>query len=224
MTLPANTTTDVVRILIADDHPVFIAGLRALLQSEEPFVVVGQAGDGQEAVRLVETLRPDVVLLDLMMPRVGGLDALRMITAMPSPPHVLLLTAAISRRETVKALQLGAHGVVLKEATPDLVVRSVRAVLDGQFWVGRECVSDLVRYLRAEPEASPDAAFGLSPRERQIVAAVVAGCSNREIARRFDVQENTVKHHLTNVFDKLGVSSRLELALFAVDHDLVERD
>src|SRR4051794_16311246 len=151
MTTIAHTATDVVRILIADDHPVFCAGLRALLQSEETFVVVGQASDGQEAIRLAEKLQPDLVLLDLMMPRLSGLEALRTIAAAAAPPQVLLLTAAISRRETVKALQLGARGVVLKESTPELLLRSVRAVLDGQYWVGRECVNDLVRYLRAEP-------------------------------------------------------------------------
>jgi two-component system, NarL family, nitrate/nitrite response regulator NarL len=124
----------------------------------------------------------------------------------------------------VTALQLGAAGVVLKTAPPDLLFKSIRAVILGQHWIGRECVSDLVQALRSYAEAppAPRVRFGLTPRELEITSAVVGGFSNKEIAKKFVLSEDTVKHHLTNIFDKVGASNRLELALFAVHHRLLE--
>lgn len=216
-----------IRILIADDHLIFRAGLRRLLETEPGFVVVGEATEGEETVRRVRELKPDILLLDLAMPGVPGLEALRRLYELGDPVRTILLTAAIENEEVVKALQLGAWGVVMKESAIDLLFRSIRSVSAGEYWVGRERVSDLVKKLRAAAPLGAASegrkkAFGLTPRELEITATIAAGYSNKEIAQKFTICEDTVKHHLSNIFDKTGVSSRLELALFAVHHQLAE--
>ena len=214
-----------IRILVADDHPIFRDGLRKLLEAEPDFRVIGEASDGQEAVKLAHELKPDVLLLDLAMPRQPGLDALRELSAAATPVRTILLTVAIEKAQLVEALQLGARGVVLKETSTELLLKSIRSVVAGQYWVGREAVTDLVRVLRdlipAAGEEAKKKAFGLTPRELEIVSAIVLGYTNKDIARKFTISEDTVKHHLTNIFDKVGVSNRLELALFSIEHRLV---
>jgi len=212
------------RIVIADDHPIFRDGLKRLLESEREFKVVGEACDGIDAVTLVQQLKPDVLLLDLAMPRRAGLDALREMGNEPVSPRVILLTAAAEKHQIVEALQLGARGVVLKDSATQILLKSIRAVMSGEYWVGRESVSNLVQYLRNLVDSSINdprkKKYGLTPRELEVISAVVAGFANKEIAQHFKISEDTVKHHLSNIFDKLGVSTRLELALFAVNQAL----
>lgn len=221
-----NRRSQPIRIVIADDHPIFRDGLRRLLETEPDLKVIGEACDGAEAVKLARQLRPDILLLDLAMPRMAGLEALREMnnTAGPSLVRVVLLTAAAEKNQIVEALQLGARGVVLKDSATQLLLKSIHTVMSGEYWVGRESVSNLVQYLRSLVQSSGDDArqrkFGLTPRELEIVSTVVAGYSNKEIAEHFKISEDTVKHHLSNIFDKLGVSTRLELALFAVNQSL----
>jgi DNA-binding NarL/FixJ family response regulator len=196
-----------------------------LLESERGFKVVGEACDGVEAVDFVRKLKPEILLLDLAMPRRHGLEALREISNSHSGPvRVILLTAAAEREQIVEALQLGARGVVLKDCGTEILMRSIRSVLGGEYWVGREPVSNLMQYLRGLMDSSTKISrqkrFGLTPRELDIVSAVVAGYANKEIAEHFKISEDTVKHHLSNIFDKTGVSTRLELALFAVNQAL----
>lgn len=221
----AEKTEKKIRIVIADDHPIFRDGLRKLLESEPGLEVVGEAADGSEVASVVRKTKPDILLLDLAMPRLPGLESLRQIAQADTKVHSILLTAAADREQVLEALQLGARGVVLKESATQVLLKSIRCVMEGQFWVGRGAVSDLVQALRsaaASPTAErPEQAFGITPRELEIIGAVTAGLSNKDIAAKFDISEDTVKHHLTNIFDKLGVSNRLELALFAIHHSLV---
>jgi len=219
-----NRKPQAVRILIADDHPIFRDGLKRLLESEGDFKVVGEACDGVEAVKMARQLKPEIMLLDLAMPRRSGLEALREMITDAGAVRVILLTAAAEKDQIVEALQLGARGVVLKDSATQILLKSIRAVMNGEYWVGRESVSNLVQYLRGLIGASSNAArqrrYGLTPRELEIVSAVVAGYANKEIAEHFKISEDTVKHHLSNIFDKVGVSTRLELALFAVNQTL----
>jgi DNA-binding NarL/FixJ family response regulator len=212
-----------IRILIADDHTMFRKGLRSLLDAEPGFTVVGEAANGEEAVAASRSLQPDVMLLDMAMPGVSGMEALGELARAPCPMKTIVLTGAIEKAEIVRALQLGAAGVVLKSCAPELLFKSVRSVMAGQHWIGREAVSDLIKALRSFAEATPAVRprFGLTPRELEITSAVVSGFSNKEIAKKFTLSEDTVKHHLTNIFDKVGASNRLELALFAVHHRLI---
>jgi two-component system, NarL family, nitrate/nitrite response regulator NarL len=215
-----------IRIVIADDHPIFRDGLRRLLEAESGLKVIGEACDGAEAVKLARNLKPDIMLLDLSMPRMPGLEALKDLSTGTGANgvRVILLTAAAEKHQIVEALQLGARGVVLKDSATQLLLKSIHTVMAGEYWVGRESVSNLVQYLRSLVQSSGEEAkqrkFGLTPRELEIVSAVVAGYSNKEIAEYFKISEDTVKHHLSNIFDKLGVSTRLELALFAVNQSL----
>ncbi|MCI0409492.1 MAG: response regulator transcription factor [Acidobacteria bacterium] len=217
-----------IHILIADDHPIIRDGLRRLLETEPDFQVVGAAADGEGAIQLARKLKPDILLLDLSMPRLAGLETLRELAALNTPVRTILLTEAIEKGQMVKALQLGARGVVLKESATELLFKSIRIVMAGQYWVGRESVTDLVHALLHEaatppavdPRASQDN-FRLTSRELEILSALVAGLSNREIGQKLSLSEQTVKHHLTSIFDKLGVGNRLELGLYAIHHRLV---
>jgi len=197
-----------------------------MLEAEPDLKVIGEACDGAEAVKMARQLKPDILLLDLAMPRMPGLEALREMSSGPAnnSVRVILLTAAAEKKQIVEALQLGARGVVLKDSATQLLLKSIHTVMSGEYWVGRESVSNLVQYLRnlvqSFGEESKQKKFGLTPRELEIVSAVVAGYSNKEIAEYFKISEDTVKHHLSNIFDKLGVSTRLELALFAVNQAL----
>jgi two-component system, NarL family, nitrate/nitrite response regulator NarL len=206
-------TSAPIAIVIADDHPIFRDGLLRLLEAESDFRVVGSATDGYEAVTLVRSLKPDILLLDLAMPRE------------PGAVRTILLTAAIEDAQKVAALLLGARGVVLKEAASSVLLECIRRVMAGDYWVDREPVASLadsLRLARTDREERPR--FGLTRRQIEIVKAIAGGATNRDIAARLGIREDTVKQHLTSIFEKCGVSNRLELALFALQHQLVEKD
>ena len=204
-----------IRILIADDHAIFRDGLRRLLATQDDFKVVAEATDGNEAVSLTRELEPDILLLDLAMPGVPGMEALRRLAHDGPPVFTILLTAAIHPVEVAHALQLGARGVVLKASRPELLLSSIRSVCAGECCVGDEILSGWARY-REWPKKHSE----LTPREVEIISEIKAGNTNKKIALKLSISEETVKRHLSNIFEKLGVASRLELALLASQHDL----
>ena len=216
-------TAKPIRIVIADDQSLFREGLRKVLEAEPDLRVAGEARDREEAVKLVQQLQPDVLLLDLAMSHKSGLRALQRINGTGAHVRTILLASGINRSEIVSALQLGARGVVMKLATGEVLLRAIRTVMEGQYWIGNEGIVDLLDTFRElMSETPPAGSFGLTLRERKIVAMVVAGRTNRKIAESLSLSEDTVKHQLTIIFDKVGVSSRLELALFAAQHRLLE--
>ena len=229
-----NSEPGLVRIVIAGDQAIFRGGLRKLLEGEPDFQVVGEAGTPAEAVVRTLECKPDLLLLDVAMGHASGVDVLEGLRDLPALRSILL-AEGIERADVLRTLQLGARGVVLKSAPTELLFKAVRSVMKGEYWISRDMVADLVQMLAQAPKTRTDPpasstdspaspTFGLTDRERDIVKVIIAGYTNREIARTFALSEDTVKHHLTNIFDKTGASTRLELALFALHHRLVEHD
>ena len=213
-----------IQILLADDHPVVRIGVRNMLTAADGFEVVGEAADGDEAITQTLELKPDILLLDLLMPRLPGLEALRAIMNGSPTVKILLLTSTITTQQIIEALQIGARGIVLKDALTGDLQTAIKTVVAGDYWIGGKRVVNLLSALHelTQKAAQPQhKTYGLTPRELDVVGAIVEGCSNRDIAKQFNLSEETVKRHLSNIFDKTGVSTRLELALFAIAHQLV---
>jgi DNA-binding NarL/FixJ family response regulator len=217
-----------IRIVVADDHPVVRFGVKNMLLNEPGFEVVGEANDGDDAITQTIELEPDILLLDLAMPKLPGLEAMRAIMSRSPRVKIILLTSLISTQQIIEALQIGARGIVLKDSVASDLGESLRAVLSGDYWIGGKRVvnllsalHDLMQQAAAVPEKKT---YGLTPRELEVVTCIVEGCSNKDIAKQFTISEETVKRHLSNIFDKTGVSTRLELALFAISHKLVDID
>lgn len=216
------------RIVVADDHPVVRFGVKNMLTPEKGFDVIGEANDGDDAITQTLDLEPDILLLDLSMPKLPGLEAMRAIMSRSPRVKIILLTAQITTQQVIEALQIGARGIVLKESVASDLSESLRAVSSGDYWIGGKRVvnllaalHDLMQKAAAVPERKT---YGLTPRELEVVTCIVEGCSNKDIAKQYTISEETVKRHLSNIFDKTGVSTRLELALFAISHKLVDID
>lgn len=221
----AERRKSMIRILIADDHPIVRDGLRKLLSLEEDFEVVGEAGDGREVLDQVEQVSPDVLLLDLRMPNLDGLSALQALQQSNKKTRVIVLTASDDKNEFVQAMKLGCSGIVLKQTAPELIVKSIRKVHAGEIWLDSHTTAAVMRQFSTggDPAAGGGKARERSPlsqREREIVALVAQGYKNKEMAEKMFISEQTVKNHLHNIFDKLGVSDRLELALYAIHKGL----
>lgn len=233
------STTRPVRVVLADDECLFRASLRQLLAVPphiiqevygvdvgHGFNVVGEAGTGEDTVRVVHSTAPDLLLLDLSMPRMSGLDALRELDAARETTPTILLAGTIDRSHLLTAVHLGVRGLLLKDVTTELLFEAIMCVMAGQCWLEQTLVTHLLETVRPLIQSSTATggklAFGLTPRERQILEMVVAGQPNKEIARACSVSEQTIKHHLTRVFDKVGASSRVELVMIAARHGLVE--
>lgn len=204
-----------IRLVLADDHPIVLDGLEQLFRLEDDIEVVAQCRDGAAALAAVESLRPDVLLLDVRLPRLDGITVLRTLGGTATRTRVVLLTAEIDDEQLVAAIDLGARGVVLKETAPALVVEAVRAVAAGELWLERGLGSRALKRILVRDAGRRDAARSLTPRELEIVQLVAEGLRNRAVAERLCITEGTVKIHLHRIFEKLGVSGRLELALWA---------
>ena len=206
---------------------MFRDGLRRMLESETDFEVVAEASDGKSAIQTARRLKPDILLLDLSMPGASGLRTLKELTKAVPDTKTIMLTASINDQEIVEALQSGAKGIVLKEASSQHLFKAIRCVSNGEYWVTRESIGNLVQALNSNGSSQTvdipqPKNFRMTPRELEIVGLVVQGYTNSEIAERCSISEQTVKHHITNIFDKLGVYNRVELALFAVNHNLTQ--
>lgn len=217
-----------IKVMIADDHPIVREGLRKLLNLEDDINVVGDAADGRELVEKAQTLQPDVILLDLRMPNLDGLGALQTLQHTGSKARVIILTASEDKNEFVQAMKLGCSGIVLKQTAADLIVKSIRKVHSGEIWLDSHTTAAVMRQFAApgdlgggpSPSGKIRERSPLSTREREIVALVAQGYKNKEMAEKMFISEQTVKNHLHNIFDKLGVSDRLELALYAIHKGL----
>jgi DNA-binding NarL/FixJ family response regulator len=203
-----------IRVLLVDDHAIVREGLRALLEEEGGFAVAGEAADGERAVSAARELAPDVILMDLLMPGVDGLEALRRIRAADAQARVLVLTSAQDDRAVREAIDAGAVGFLFKDVSRRDLVRAVRDAAAGRPTLHPEAQ----RVLMKRPERSP--LDELTPRERSVLELIAQGRSNRQIALRLDLTEGTVKGYVSTILDKLGVQDRTGAALFAVRHGL----
>ena len=220
-----------IRIVVADDHPIFRDGLCKLLALEEDFEVVAQAQDGRQVLDVLQQHEPDILLLDLKMPGLDGLATLQRLQIAKNKTRVIVLTASDDKNEFVQAMKLGTSGIVLKQTATELLIKSIRKVHAGEIWLDSHTTAAVIRQFVANDESpapSPISAAAprererspLSQREREIVALVAQGFKNKEMAEKMFISEQTVKNHLHNIFDKLGVSDRLELALYAIHNNL----
>lgn len=207
-----------VRVIVADDQALFRDGLVALIGTSADIEVVGIARDGAEAVEAAVRLRPDLVLMDLRMPRTDGVTATRMLAErLGSTTRVLMLTTFEDDASIRRALDAGAVGYLLKDVSRERLIESIHAAARGEAPLSDRVGARIVRWLGTGAPADPLAALGLSPRERSVLESLCRGLSNKEIASALQVSEGTVKNHLTRVFEKLGVEDRTQAALRAVE-------
>ena len=228
-------STQSIRVLISDAQPIVLEGLRSVLNQHASIQVVGEANDGAETIEKTVDLEPDVVLLDLKIPRVDCMTILRSIQTRAPRTKVILFTAGDNKEEFVEAMKLGCSGILLKETPTSLIEKSIQRVHAGEIWLDSNTTAAVIRHF-SSPRDFPAAHTGvtatptngkstreraqLSQREREIIVLIAQGYKNKEIAEKMFITEQTVKNHLHNVFDKLGVSDRLELALYAIHNSL----
>jgi DNA-binding NarL/FixJ family response regulator len=213
LTTEGDSVVPHIRVLIVDDHPVVRQGLRVLLEVQDGFLVVGEAGDADTALALAAEQHPDVILLDLKLPGRDGIAVLGELSAQENPARVLVLTSATEPASASLAVRSGASGMLYKDVDPDALVRAIRSVHDGHLLLAPEAAGSLVYGASSGP---PGTVESLTSREREVLAELAKGRSNREIARALNVAEKTVKAHVSSVLAKLGVQDRTQAALLAV--------
>ena len=212
-----------IKVAFADAHPVYRLGLKSLLETETDLTLVGEAPNGMEAMLLIDRYDPDVLLIDLQMPVMGGLEVLGEIAKRKLRTQTILLLSESSRDKAVRAVRLGARGIFFKEQDAGLLAKSIRKVSQGEVWIDNPILSEALESLVKKPPAAGGgkAHGGLSARELEVVRCVSMGLRNKEVADKLGVSEATIKNHLTSVYSKLGVSDRLELILYAIHNRLV---
>jgi len=219
-----NSVSPKCRVVIVDDHTLFREGLRTILEMEDDIEVVADAENAEDIVELVWQTKPDVLLLDIRMPQGSGLDAVPAVLRISPRTQVLVLTASDEKEEHVRAFRLGAKGVVLKDSARQTLMQAIHTVCAGQVWVDARMTGTLVEELA---QLGPDSSAvvtrdenGLTEREREIVRLVATGQKNREVGATLSISERTVKTHLTNIFQKLGVRDRVGLVMYVLRHGL----
>jgi two-component system, NarL family, nitrate/nitrite response regulator NarL len=214
------------RVLIGAEEPIVRYGIRKLLETDSGLHIAGEAADCPATLRLTSQLKPDVLVLDFAL-RQAVTDALIGLSSSEAQARIIMLLATSEKERLSEVFRWGARGVVFKDSATDLLLASIHAVMRDQYWMAQKGVSSLADALRdrgsncnGNEAATP---YRLTPREFEIISAILAGCSNKDVGRRFSIRERTVKHHLTNIYEKLGLSNRLELAIFALNHGLENR-
>ena len=213
--------SSMIKILIADCHAIVRDGLRNLLDPDRAITVVGEATNGAECIEMLGSLKPDILLLDLRMPVKNGLAVLEKVNFDKVPTRVIVLTAAEDERDVVRAMRLGARGALLKQSAAGVLLKCIQRVHAGEIWLDNRITAEVISaFSRSDSDPRRGKAV-VSDREKEIVWLVTQGLRNKEIGVRLFISEQTVKNHLHNIFDKLGVCDRLELALYAIHHGLV---
>ena len=209
-----------IRLVLADDHPIYRDGVARILQEAGGFDVVGQAQDGEEAVHLCDLLKPDLILLDISMPKAGGIGALTRIMQMEKPPLVAMLTASEDESDLMQVLKLGAAGYILKGIGGSELIDLVRDLAAGRSYVSPGLAGRILVAMRGSPAGAkpPNPLADLSRREEDILRFVAQGLSNKEVGVHLDIQEKTVKHYMTSILQKLHVRNRVEAAMLARQH------
>ena len=211
-----------IRVLIADDHAVVREGLRSFLALQDEIEVVAEAADGQEAVEAAKRLQPDIALVDLVMPRLGGIGAIRAIREGSPQTRVIVLTSFTDEDKMLPAVRAGAAGYLLKDVEPQELVRAIRSVEGGATLLHPAVVAELVREVADEPARARADGSVLTDREREVLGHIARGQANKAIAFELGVSEKTVKTHVSNILGKLGLTDRTQAALYAVRNGLVE--
>jgi two-component system nitrate/nitrite response regulator NarL len=215
-----------IRILLVDDHAIMREGLRMLIQSQASMQVVGEAGNKAEAIALAAREQPDIILLDLILGRENAVDFVPELLSAAEKTRIIVLTGITNTEEHQRAVRLGAMGVLLKESPPQLLLKAIDRVHAGEVWLDRFLTASLIGELRggtkpAKPQPEEDPIAKLTNREREVIALVGEGLRNKQIASRLFISENTVRHHLASIFDKVKVSDRIELLILAYRKGLV---
>jgi DNA-binding NarL/FixJ family response regulator len=217
---PARAARTRIRVLLVDDHQVVRRGLRTFLEIQDDLEVVGEAADGAEGIAQAESLRPDVVLMDIKMPGTDGIEALRRLRELDNPARVLIVTSFTEQRTVVPALRAGASGYVYKDVDPDALAGAIRSVHAGHVLLQPEVAGALLAH--DDPHNGHGRSTSLTDREREVLALIADGRSNREIARALVLSEKTVKTHVSNILMKLDLADRTQAALWAVRHGLTD--
>jgi DNA-binding NarL/FixJ family response regulator len=214
-----------IKVALVDDHTLFREGIKKILSLEADIEIVGEAVDGEEVVRVLNQCCPDVLLLDIKMEKINGLQILPRIVEQYAQLRVIVVTAQISQAESVKAIKDGARGIILKHAASEFLIKGIRKVFEGELWADTSTMTRVVESLSQKYRGDRDSERDrkeLSQREREVVGLVASGCRNKEIANKLFISEQTVKTHLSNIFQKLEISDRLELALYAMRNGMGE--
>jgi two-component system NarL family response regulator len=213
-----------IRVLVADDHALFRQALRGILSTEPDLDLIGEAGDGEEAVRMATDLVPDVILMDVRMPKLAGIDAARQIAAALPTTKIVMLTVSDEDQDLFEAIKAGASGYLLKEVDPTEIADAVRQIHAGQSLLSPAVASKLVSEFAAISKRADEKILrpSLTDRELQVLQHAADGLTNRQIGRRLEISENTVKNHIRNILEKLHLHSRMEAVLYAVREDLID--